>query len=66
MNENKIFDSEINAVALPLSEPVPKWIIDYIDYTSIINDNLKNFPLDSIGLYRFEKDAINYSNILRF
>jgi hypothetical protein len=65
MNEYTEFSSEIDSVALPIGEPVPQWIIEFIDYSSIVNDNIKNFPLDSIGLYRFNKANINYSNILK-
>jgi hypothetical protein len=65
MNSYIEFDSDITSIALPIGEPVPEWIIDFIDYKSIINDNIKNFPLDSLGLHRFNKSTINYSNILK-
>jgi hypothetical protein len=44
---------------------VPEWVKDYIDYTSIINDNIRQFPCEAVGIDRREKDAINYTNILR-
>ena len=41
------------------------WIKDFIDYTSIINDNLKTFPCEALGIDRKEKDTINYTNIVK-
>lgn len=56
--------SSINAIAVPYGEDVPKWIVPFIDYTTIINDNISGFPLQSCGLY-FSTGPNNYSNILR-
>lgn len=55
----------INAVALPLNEKLPEWLFDYVDYTEIINSNMKAFPLDQIGISTIGKDSINYTNILQ-
>ena len=65
MNSYPEFSDGISAVGLPASEEVPKWLIEFIDYRSIINDNLADFPLDSIGLNRYGKKPINYTNILK-
>ena len=56
--------STVKAIAIPYGEPVPKWIIPFIDYTTIINDNLTGFPLQSCGI-QFSTGKNNYSNIIR-
>lgn len=62
----EIFSKGINAYGIPQDTPVPKWILDYIDFYQIINDNIKNFPMDSIGLVgRAGNDNINHSNVLQ-
>ena len=55
---------KVKIIALPVDVEVPDWILEFVDYNSIINDNLKNFPLESIGLRRFDNDSVNYSNII--
>jgi len=37
-----------------------------VSSNDIINDNLKNFPLESIGITKFEKDKVNYTNVIKF
>lgn len=60
----KGFDT-ITAIAIPREATTPDWVKEFIDYGSIINDNIKNFPLESIGLSRAENDKLNYTNILK-
>lgn len=60
----KQFSNGIDVIALPLNEQLPGWILEYVDFNKIINSNLKNFPLDSIGISKMNKEQINYSNIL--
>ncbi len=55
---------KITAIAIPYGEPVPEWVFPFIDYTTIINDNLTGFPLQSCGL-QFSTGKNNYTNILR-
>lgn len=63
--EKKEFEKGITGIAILTDKPVPEWVKDYIDYTTIINDNLRQFPCEAVGIDRREKDAINYTNILR-
>ena len=63
--QKKEFSKEINAIAILESKPVPEWVKDYIDYTTIVNDNLRSFPCEALGIDRKEKDAINYTNVIR-
>lgn len=57
------FKTGINGLAIPLDGTIPKWLIPFIDFASIINDNLSLFPIESVGLERFNKSN-NYTNII--
>lgn len=56
---------KIDSIGLPKDLPVPEFIIPFIDYTAIINDNLANFPYQSVGLSGFGKEKIAYSNVIK-
>lgn len=60
----KEFNGSIEAVALPLNVEVPEWLLGFINYTTIINDNISGFPIESVGLYRGNSNN-NYTNIVR-
>ena len=45
-------------------ESTPEWVKPFISYTEIINDNLKTFPCEALGIDRKMKDTINFTNIL--
>ena len=62
--KTKEFSKGITGIALLPDKPIPEWVKDYIDYTTIVNDNLHIFPCEAIGINRREKDAINYTNII--
>ena len=64
-NQND-YKGEITSISIPIDAEVPKWILKFVDYNDIINDNLKNFPLESIGITKFEKDKVNYTNVIKF
>lgn len=61
----KLVGSSINAIALPLEVKLPEWLEPFIDYDSIIADNLNGFPYESIGIQRLENNNISYSNIVQ-
>lgn len=63
--KNKAFNLGVDAVAIPINEPVPDWIKPFIRYAEIINDNVSKFPLESIGLYRGNANN-NGTNIISF
>ena len=63
--KKKEFENGITGIAILTDKPVPEWVKDYIDYTTIINDNLRQFPCEAVGIDRRDKDAINYTNILK-
>ena len=56
---------EIGALAIPVDVDTPEWVSVFIDYKSIINDSLKNFPVESVNIERFGRSTINYSNIMK-
>jgi hypothetical protein len=58
------YKGSIDSISIPLDIATPDWVIDLVDYKSIISDNLSGFPFDSIGIVKYS-DKINYSNILQ-
>lgn len=64
LNHPKL-SSKLETIAFPIDSKVPDWILEFVDINTIVNDNLKNFPLDSIGLKRLDNDSVNYSNIVK-
>ena len=63
--KTKDFDGEIDSIALPMNVDTPQWLMGFIDYTTIITDNISGFPLESLSLYRGNKNN-NYTNIIKF
>lgn len=59
------FSSGITAIAIPADSTVPEWLRKLIDYTTIINDNISTFPLESIGIYRCGQNHVNYTNMIQ-
>ena len=55
---------KVKIIGFPVDVEIPDWVLEFVDYNTIINDNLKNFPLESIGLRRFDNDSVNFSNII--
>lgn len=62
--EHPTLGTRLGTIALPSDVEVPDWVLYFVDVATIVNDNLKNFPLESIGLKRLENDSVNYSNII--
>lgn len=63
--DHPVLGSKVTTIALPADVSVPDWVLSFVDFTTIINDQLKNFPLDSIGLKRLSNDSVNVSNIIQ-
>lgn len=57
-------DGTITALAIPVDVATPRWVMEFIDYTSIINDCLSCFPIESIGITKSNRSSINYTNII--
>lgn len=62
--KDKSFKSGIDSIAIPLDSIIPEWLLEFIDYTTIVNDNIGGFPYESVGIKRFNRNDINYTNIL--
>ena len=60
----KVLKGQITTIAVPRNVKTPEWLTHLINYTEITNDNIKNFPVDSVGIRRLGKTNVNYSNIL--
>lgn len=65
MNNVSQFKNGIDSIAIPLNEPVPAWVLPFVRYSEIINDNVAKFPLESIGLFR-GNDTNNATNLISF
>lgn len=61
----KQFKDGIKAISLPPDVDIPDWLFDYIDFDTIVNDNLTPFPIETIGISRMDKSSINYTNIIQ-
>ena len=64
--QKKEFAKGITGIAMLPDARIPEWVKDYIDYTTIVNDNLRSFPCEALGIDRRDNDKINYTNILKF
>ena len=56
---------EIRALSIPTEVNIPDWVKDYIDYRTISNDSISNFPFESVGINRLGANNINYSTIMK-
>ena len=60
---SEVFKSGISAIAIPKDTPVPDWLMPFLNYEEIIEDNLSGFPTGGI-LGTFDKKKVNYSNVI--
>jgi hypothetical protein len=59
------FKGSVNSIAIPLDVEVPAWLTPFIDYDSILRDNIAGFPFSSIGIERLNRNKLNYTNIVK-
>ena len=59
------FKGSITSIAIPLDVKVPDWVLELIDYNTIINDNISGFTFDSVGIKNLSKNNVNYTNIIQ-
>ena len=55
----------IDVIGFPTDAIIPDWVLELVDFNGIINSNLKNFPIESIGLNMLNNDSVNFSNIIQ-
>lgn len=55
---------KVEAIALPLDVKAPDWLLDIIDYKTIVNNNISGFVYDSVGIVNLSENT-NYSNIIQ-
>ena len=65
LDEVKEFKGTIDTVAIPDNIDIPDWLVPFIDYTKIIQDNLRNFPFDEIGISKNNSRDITHTNIVK-
>lgn len=64
--EQEAFKNGIDSIAIPADSDIPDWVVPFIDYNTIIQDNLRSFPLDELGLSKNESKDVTHTNIMRF
>ena len=60
------YKSGITSIAIPSNIDIPDWIIPFINYTDIIQSNLRNFPLEELGISKMDSKNVTHTNILQF
>lgn len=56
--------TKVTTIAIPLGRPVPDWIKPFIDTNTIINDIIRNFPIEAAGFERGDNANVSFSNII--
>ena len=62
--DDENFKGKVEAIAIPMNSDIPNWIVPFINYTEIIHDNLRNFPLEQIGISKLENNDVTHTNLL--
>ena len=62
--QHPVMKDKLSTIALPIGMEVPDWVLYFVDISTIVKDNLTNFPLESIGIKRLDNDNVNYTNII--
>lgn len=54
---------KINNISVPKNSIIPEFLVEFIDYDTIIDGNLSKLPIENIGI--FKKNHVPYSNIIK-
>ena len=60
----KAFEKGIEGISIPKDQEIPKYLLEFINYNQLINDNISAFPLEPIHIYRGNA-ANNFTNIVK-
>lgn len=63
LNSN-FYKDGIKSVAIPVDLKTPKWLFEFIDYQSIVRDNIGVFPIEPLGMTKLNTNSA-YSPILK-
>ena len=59
------YKGSVDSISIPLDIEVPGWLLEMIDYNTIVNDNIGGFVYESVGIMRNGKNTINYTNTVQ-
>lgn len=62
--QNPDFENGVEYIAIPMDSKTPEWVMEFIDYNEIVNKNMKNFPLEELGISKHNNDSVNYTNVI--
>ena len=57
------YKGEITSIAIPFGSPTPEWLMEFIDYRTIVKDNISVFPIEPLGITKMGTVS-PYSGIL--
>lgn len=63
LHQEDFEEDGIKAIAIPINMKTPKWLFEFIDYQSIVRDNIGVFPIEPLGMTRANTKSA-YSPIL--
>lgn len=58
------YKGKVEAIAIPMNSEIPNWVVPFINYTEIIHDNLRTFPLEQIGISKLENNDVTHTNLM--
>ena len=58
------YKGNIDAIAFPFNMDTPKWLMPFINYDLIMEENVSGFPYESVGIKRLGRNYTGYSNIV--
>jgi len=65
MLKSDTYKGSIKSISIPSDIKIPKYLVQFIDYNKIINGSLSLFPVETLNIYRGNKQN-NYTNIISF
>lgn len=60
----EFYKDGIKSIAIPTDIKTPKWLFEFIDYQTIVRDNIGVFPIEPLGMTKMNTNSA-YSTILK-